>query len=229
LEFDVIATNLEMAKAKLLEAEAELIQAKLLLSFADIKAPFDGVINRIPYRRGSFVEEGTLLTTISNNEQVFVYFNVAERDYLNFVFNDINYRTQDVGLVLANGLRYEHQGVIETNDAEFNPSTGTVAFRARFPNPNRILLHGLTGKVLLSVFVKDALIIPQKATFNRQEYKCVYVVNNGIVEIKKIKILANLPQFYIIEEGLSFDDKILYEGILRVKEGERIETEELHF
>src|SRR5690606_7541453 len=142
------------------------------------KAPFEGVINRIPYKAGSLVEESTVLTTISNIKEMLVYFNVSESDYLEYLISDTEKSSKEVTLVLANGVPYAHKGIVETMDSEFDSHTGTLAFRARFPNPDKILKHGATGKIQINTLLKDALLIPQKSTFDRQEELFVFVLES---------------------------------------------------
>jgi RND family efflux transporter MFP subunit len=222
-EYDLTLVRMETLKAKWEEAKSDESMARLNLSYAQVKAPFDGIINRIPNKTGSLVEEGALLTTISNNKEVFVYFNVSERDYLDYALSKSEGESKEVTLVLANGAAYNQTGIIETTESEFNKSTGTIAFRARFPNPDQVLKHGSSGKIQLKTIFRDALLIPQKSTFDRQEYLCVYVVNqDSIVQVRKIVPLVRLPQLLVIGQGLSQKDRIIYEGVQLVKEGDKI-------
>lgn len=135
-ELDLWATKVALQKAKLSAAKVEKEQATLHFQFTKIRAPFNGVINRIPFKKGSLVDEGALLTSISNNEFVFAYYNVSEIDYLEYA-QDNNKSNNKVKLVLANNTLYPQQGVIETTESEFDASTGNIAFRAKFPNQSR--------------------------------------------------------------------------------------------
>lgn len=230
-KYNLAKAKLKALKAKLKEAQADEAQAILNLSFTRVKAPFDGIINRIPKKVGSLVEEGVLLTTISNNKEMLAYFNVSEIDYLDFVSSKNTKKGEKISLVLANGTPYKHKGVIETIESEFNKSTGTIAFRAKFPNPNYILKHGATGKIQINTDVKNAMLIPQKVTFDLQEHLCVYVVDkNNTVHIKKITPLLRLSNFFVINsDAITKHDKIIYEGIQKVKEGDKIIPEFILF
>lgn len=233
----VSTTELEMAKAKVSalnakvsEALSDENQAKLNLSFAQIKAPFNGIINRIPNKVGSLVEEGVLLTTISNNKEVFAYFNVSERDYLDYVVSLDHEKSKEVTLRLANNTLYPHKGIIETTDSEFDKNTGTIAFRAKFPNPNNILKHGATGKILVNTALKNAMLIPQKSTFDQQENLCVYAIDSvGTVQIKKILPSLRFAKLFVVESGLSPQDKFIYEGLQKVKVGDKITPDLVSF
>jgi RND family efflux transporter MFP subunit len=216
-------SKVEAHQAKLEEARANESNAALQLSFTDIKAPFTGIINRIPFKAGSLVDEGSLLTTLSNNEAVFAYFNLAEADYLNYIRSKKQGNEKEVKLVLANGDLYEHKGRIETVEGEIDKQTGNIAFRARFPNPQRQLRHGATGKILWPESLKSALIIPQKAVFEIQDKNWVYVLDKeDKAQLRAVQISYRLPRLYVVSAGLSTNDRVLYEGIQKVKEGEKL-------
>ncbi len=220
-EVEMAKAKVDAAKAKVEEAQSLEYSAKLRLSLCDITAPFDGFVDRFPNKIGSLVDEGTLVTTLSDNNEVFAYFNVSERDYLDFMKNlKLGAKTSEVELVLANGELYEHRGLIETIDGQFDNETGTIAFRARFKNPDRLLKHGASGKIRLERKIKNALIIPQKSTFEIQDKIYVYVINDkNVLEARNIRIALRLPNIYIVESGISKKDKILLEGIQLVREG----------
>lgn len=225
-EFDLAWAKLEALNAKIEEAKAHEGSASLQLSFAQIKAPFSGIINRIPNKTGSLIEDGALLTTLSNNEEVFAYFNVSENDYLDYVNSNQANESKEISLRLANNSLYPHKGKIETIESEFNKNTGNIAFRARFPNPDKILKHGATGKVQITKAIKNALLIPQKSTFEIQGNTYIFLIDkNNEVQMRKIFPSVRLPHFYIIGSGLSANERFIYEGIQRVKEGDIIETE----
>lgn len=229
-DYDLANAKADAAKAKVEEAKAEEAQANLNLSFAEIKAPFDGIINRIPNKTGSLIDEGTLLTTISNNEEVFTYFNVSEKDYLEFVTKEGQVKSKEVSLILANGAIYNHKGIIETSESEFDQNTGNIAFRAKFPNPDNLLKHGASGKVQVKNVLGNAIIIPQKSTFEIQGNTYVFVVDkNNNVKMRKVVTAFRLPHVYVISSGLLSDDTFIYEGIQKVKEGEKVQTEKILF
>lgn len=223
----VVAPNeLAMAKAKLDKAKAELALTKVHLQFTEIRAPFDGIIDRFHVRLGSLVDEGDLLTELSDNSKMWVYYNVPEAQYLDFkeqLYNDKN--KVKVNLLMANNKEFEYPGVVETIEADFNNETGNIAFRATFPNPKSLLRHGETGNIRMTEPLKGAILIPQKATFEVLDKKYVFVITkDNKVESKEITILAELPHIFAVK-GLATSDKILLEGLRLVKEGEKIETE----
>lgn len=212
-----------MAKAKLDAANAELKLAQIHLSFTDIKAPFSGIINRLPLKLGSLVNEGDLLTTLSDNGGIYAYFNVSEPEYLNYQMHAAERENNIVSLILANGQPFTDKGMIQTIEGEFDNETGNIAFRAKFPNPNQLLRNGQTGKIQMTLPLTGALIIPQKATYEMQDQTYVFVVDkNGIVKSRNIKVEYELPDIYVISSGLTTGDKILLEGIQKVKDDQKV-------
>jgi membrane fusion protein, multidrug efflux system len=199
--------------------------AKLHLSFTEIRAPFDGTIDRLPLKLGSLVDEGELLTSLSDNSQMFAYFNVSEPEYLDYQTDVKDRGSNRVNLLMANNEPLKYQGTVETIESEFNSETGNIAFRAKFPNPDRLLKNGETGKVQMTVPMHNALIIPQKASFEIQEKTYVFVVDkNGTVKSRNITIVNELPDLYVVGSGLSEGDHILLEGIQKVKDDDKVEV-----
>jgi membrane fusion protein (multidrug efflux system) len=128
--------------------------------------------------------------------------------------------------VLANNTVYPQQGIIETTESEFDASTGNIAFRAKFPNESRLLKQGSSGKILAPSHFKNAILIPQKATFEVQGNIYVYVVDKqNKVGIKKINPVVRLSNFFVLDIGLEKSDTIILEGIQTVKEGDIIKPQ----
>jgi membrane fusion protein, multidrug efflux system len=212
-----------VAQAKLQAAKAEVALAKIHLSFTEIRAPFDGTIDRIPLKLGSLIDEGELLTSLSDNSQMFAYFNVSEPEYLQYQTNVKDRAETKVGLVLADGQTFKYKGNVEVIESEFNNETGNIAFRARFPNTGKLLRNGETGQVQMLVPLKNAIVIPQKATYEIQDKKYVFVVDkNSKVSSKEISITGEIPDLYVISSGITANDKILLEGVQKVKENDKI-------
>ncbi len=223
---DVVSPNeLAIAKAKLDKAKAEVKLAATHKSLTQIRAPFEGIMGRFRVRLGSLVEEGELLTTLSDNSTIWVYFNVSEAEYLKYRSRPEADKSTPVKLVMANGEVFDQPGKVETIEADFNNETGNLAFRATFPNPQRLLRHGQTGKIVMSLPVKNALVIPQKATFDILDKKFVFVVDDkNMIRSRPIAVAAEMPQIYVIESGLDERDKILVEGLRKVRDGMAIEA-----
>jgi len=212
-----------LAQAKLAQAQAQVSLAKLHLSFTDIRAPFSGTIDRIPKKLGSLIDEGELLTTLSDNSKMYAYFNVSEPEYLDYQNNIKGRGNSNVSLLLANNELLKYKGKVEVIESEFDNETGNIAFRASFPNNDKLLRNGQTGKILMVVPVTNALIIPQKATYEIQDKKYVFVVdNNNVVRSREITITGEVPDLYVVKSGLSATDKIILEGVQKVKDDDKI-------
>jgi membrane fusion protein (multidrug efflux system) len=219
----VSPNELALAKAKLDKAKAELALAQTHLDFTLIRAPFDGIMDRFHVREGSLLEEGELLSTLSDNSNMWVYFNVPEAEYLDYITKDKSARPDEVKLQMANKKLFEYAGKLQTIEADFNNETGNIAFRAIFANPKRVLRHGETGNILMPISLHDAVIIPQKATFEILDKKYVYVVDEkNIVSSREIVVGTEMPHLYEVIAGLTEKDKILLEGLRKVKNKQKI-------
>jgi len=220
---NVVAPNeLAMAKAKLDKAKAEVVLNQAHLRFTEIRAPFDGIIDRLAVRPGSLVGEGDLLTTLADNSQMWVYFNVPEAQYLDFKTKQDGNQPQ-VHLMMANHELFSYPGIVETIEADFDNETGNIPFRATFPNPKGLLRHGETGSIQMTAPIKNALLIPQKATFEVLDKKYVYVLDDqNRVQAREIGIGGEMNDIYIVSTGLKATDKILLEGLRKVKNNDKI-------
>lgn len=221
---NIVSKNeLALSKAKLDRAKAEVSLAQVHLGFTEVRAPFDGIMDHFQVRLGSLVDEGDLLTTLSDNSKMWVYFNVPEAEYLNYKAHTQQENLDHVNLLMANQQIFRYPGVVQTVEADFNNETGNIAFRATFPNPNGLLRHGETGNIQMTLPLKKALIIPQKATFEVLEKKYVYVVDKeNKIRSREITIAAEMPHIFVVGSGLNKDDKILLEGLRQVRESEKI-------
>lgn len=227
---NVVSKNdLAMAKAKLSRAKADLYMAKTHLQFTEIRAPFDGIIDKFKVRLGSLIEEGDLFTTLSDNSSLWVYFNVPEAEYLDYMSRSKKENTSEVKLQMANNVIYPHQGKIETIEADFNNETGNIAFRATFENPDGLLRHGETGTILLNSPLKNVLIIPQKATFEVLDQKYVFVVDkNNRVKSRNITVGFEFQHLFVVTSGLSIGDKIVMDGLRKINENDTIKYKYIH-
>jgi len=161
---------------------------------------------------------------LSDISKMWVYFNVPEAEYLDYKTNKLDENPVAVRLKMANGEVFDQAGKIETIEADFDNKTGNIEFRAVFPNPKQILRHGETGNILIDIPYKNALIIPQKATFEILDKTYVYVVNKEHkLEQRLITVAAELPYLFIVKSGLKEGDNVLLEGLRKVHNGEKIE------
>jgi membrane fusion protein (multidrug efflux system) len=225
-ELALATSKVRDAEARVTEARAGEAAARLNLGYTLVRAPFDGIIDRIPLKRGSIVEEGTLLTTVSDLHEVYAYFNVGEGEYLQYIKARQQHPDQhsdSVRLTLADGSAYPLPGHIETTESEFDPSTGSLAFRARFANPQRMLKHGASGRIRLTTTLPKALLLPQKSVFEIQDKNYVYVVDpQGVVHMRNFVPQTRTGDFYVVKQGLKAGERVVHEGASSLKDKQRI-------
>jgi membrane fusion protein (multidrug efflux system) len=225
---EVALKEAELAKAK---AKVNLAQAEL--NFMNVKAPFDGIVDRQRNQLGSLISEGDILTTFSDNSLMWVYFNVPEKDYLAYK-SDLDKDKAEgneekhlqIELKLANGKIFPQHGKIGAIEADFNNTTGNIAFRADFPNPESLLRNGQTGTILIHRILNNVVVIPQRATYETLAKRYAYVVDkDNVVHQRDITIEAVLEDIFVIKDGLEEGDKIILEGIRQVRDGDTVKYE----
>jgi membrane fusion protein, multidrug efflux system len=223
VEKDIIsATEASMSAAKLNKVKAELELAKTHLGFTEIRAPFDGLIGRFgDIRLGSLLEENQLLTTLSDMHRIWVYFNVPESVYLNYMKN--KRLSQNVKLELANKEIYPEAGKIEAIQSDFNSTSGNIAFRAGFNNPHALLRYGETGQILWPKKISQAVIVPQKSTYEILDKRFILIVDKtGVIHEREIKVAREEPNVYLIASGIAPDEMFLLERQNQLDKGDKI-------
>ncbi len=225
----ISANEVALYKAKLAKAEAKLVLAEAKLNFAKIKAPFDGIVDRQRQQLGSLVKEGDILTTLSDNSVMWVYFNVPEKQYLEYMAHRKQHEAEDrIELVLANQEKFPYPGKIGNGkgaiEGQFDNTHGNIAFRADFPNPDSLLRHGQTGTILIHRTLKNAVVIPQRATFELLDKRYVWVLGeDDVAKQRLITIKHELEDVFVINSGLDVKDKIVLEGVREVTDGNKVE------
>ncbi|MFH6967660.1 efflux RND transporter periplasmic adaptor subunit [Flavobacterium sp. FlaQc-28] len=225
----------ESALAALAQANAALVNAKINLGYTTVTSPVDGVVGSIPFRLGSLVSSNTAeaLTTVSSIGNVYAYFAMNEKALLNFTKDNTGISLSqkikslpDVSLLLSDGSAYDQKGKIETVNGLINTETGTVNIRARFSNPKGIIRSGSSTTIRIPSEVKDAMIIPQSATFELQDKIFAVVVGkDGKTKNANITILENTAKnYYVVTSGLKAGDEIVLEGVASLKEGSEIKA-----
>lgn len=223
----VLDQELALYEAKLAKAEAKVRLAEAELNFATVRAPFDGIIDRLLQQQGSLVKKEDLLTTLSDNSVMWVYFNVPEARYLEYMAGQSGDRANErIELKLADGSIFPETGTIGAIEAKFNNETGNIPFRADFPNPNRLLRHGQTGNVVLHKTLHGAIVIPQRATFEILDKRYVFMVGDDhVVHPREITIQHELDDVFVIGRGLEAKDRIVLEGVRQVRDGDKVDFE----
>jgi membrane fusion protein (multidrug efflux system) len=212
------------ARLKRAQAVAKLAEAEL--NFATVRAPFDGLVGPLKQQEGSFVKEGDVLTTLSDNSVMWVYFHVPEGRYLEYVARPGKDKEGKIELVLADESKFKQAGKIGAIEADFKNETGNIPFRADFPNPRGVLRHGMTGSVLIHRTLKNATVIPQRATFEVLDRRYVYVVGkDGVVHQREIVVQTEVDDIFVLKKGLELTDKIVLEGVRLIHDGDKVEYE----
>lgn len=222
-EWQMADNALLQAKAQLAQAQSNLTTARKNLNYTVITAPSDGVVGSIPNREGSLASPSMAqpLTTISDNSEVYAYFSLNEKDILNLTDNgaaSLNSRINEmpeVSLRLADGTVYPVKGRVATVSGVIDNSTGAANVRALFPNTNGMLRSGSTGSILIPQDNDSALVIPQKATFEIQDRRYVYVVgdSNKVAQTYIQVAPENNGKEYVVTSGLKPGDRVVVEGV----------------
>lgn len=221
--------SLSEAQAALAQAKAAIVSARQNLAYCTVTSPSNGVVGTIPYRVGSLVSSSSAqaLTTVSNIEQMYVYFSMTEKQLLDLTRQNGHSITQafpEVTLQLADGSTYAQKGHVSTVSGVIDQTTGTVSVRADFLNPDHLLKSGGTGSIIIPRTVANTLVIPQSCTTEVQDKIFVYTVgSDNKVKYTEIKVdPQNDGQNYIVTSGLKAGDKIVTTGLTKLQDGMEI-------
>ncbi len=218
--------QLETAKARLAQAKSAYSSVAASIDYANIRSSIDGYVGSINFREGALVSSSDQrpLTTVSTTDEVYVFFALNEKDYINFL-STTEGKTRDeklknfplVELQLANGEIYSEKGKIETVTGQVDRTTGTVSFRAKFKNPSGILANGNSGTIRIPKEYKDVIVVPEVATFEQQGINYVYTVKNDTAYATIIDIENRINKMAIVKSGVSKGDKVIVEGIVKLR------------
>ena len=226
-ELSLAQNQLAVALAELEQAKAQETDARNNLSYTEIKSPSDGVVGTLPYRIGALVSSGMAqpFTVVSDNSEMYVYFSVSENKLRQFrarygSIDKMISQMPEVSLQLNDGALYNKKGRIETVSGVMNSTTGAVQIKALFPNPDRELLSGTIGNVILQGLNTNAILIPMTATVELQDKIIAYRLKNGKAEAAYLTVdRLNDGNHFVVKQGLSVGDTIIAEGVGQVKEG----------
>lgn len=219
----------DAAKAAVAQAEAEGNNAGINLGYTLIKAPVSGYIGRIPFKVGALVGKGETqpLTVVSDIKEVYAYFGMSENDFLKFT-EQVPGKTIDekikalppVELQLADKSIYPYKGKVELMEGQFDRNIGAITFRATFPNADRLLRSGITGKIRIPQNNTGLLPVPQTATYEIQDKVFVFAVgdSNKVVG-KQLHIVGKTTDYYLVDKGVQPGDKIVFAGMDRLTDG----------
>ncbi len=251
--------QLETAKANLSRAEAQLSQARAAqqqanasvsqatanykgvqanIDYSVIRAPISGVIGKINFRNGSLVSANDQipLTTVSDTSEIFAYFSMNEREYLNFLEDSLGATVPEklrnmpmVELELANGNTYPEKGKIAAVTGQIDPQTGTIQFRVSFPNPMKLLSNGNSGIIKVPKLYNQALVVPESATFEQQGLVYVFKVEKDTAKNVLIGVTDRVNNLVVIKDGINKGDKIVAQGVGTLKPGTAVKPKPANF
>lgn len=235
----VSQVQLETAEARLAQAKATYNSITANIGYANITSPVDGFVGAIPYRQGTLVSPSTPLplTTVSNTNEVYGYFSMNEADYVDFLQKTPGATLEEkmkhfppVKLQLPNGEVYAHEGRIKAVTAQVDPATGSVSFRATFPNPEHLIPNGSSGVILVPVDYAKAVLVPQESTYEQQGKVYVFqVLGDTAVTAKVIDVRDQVDNLYVVRSGIRAGDVIVARGAAQLREGARIRPQPMAF
>lgn len=233
-ELQTAQNDLATAEATLEQAKASLVDAGNNLSYTEVRSPVKGVVGTLPYRVGTLVSPQMTqpLTSVSDNAEMWVYFSVSEKELQGMMRrhgsrDKVLASFPPVSLTLSDGSEYPHRGQIETLSGVVNPQTGAVQVKTVFQNPDRQLLSGSVGNVVMPHSERNVIVIPKNATYEVQDKVYAYRVKDNTAESVEIKVAAfNDGNEYIVLSGLENGDVIVTEGVGSLRDGQALKTRE---
>ncbi|WP_179334894.1 efflux RND transporter periplasmic adaptor subunit [Winogradskyella costae] len=235
----ISAVQLETAKANLAQAKANYSGVTANIGYATIKSPIDGYVGSINFREGALISpsDARPLTTVSEIDQVYAFFSFNEAQYINHLQRSEGTtkaerikNSPDLSLILANGTEYSEKGRIQTSTGQVNQNTGTIKIRAAFDNPNEILTNGNSGTIKFPIEYKDAIVVPQTATFEQQGNIMIFkLVAENKIETVILKVQGTVDNLYVVESGLDTNDKIVVSGVGKLRNGMVISPQDTSF
>ncbi|TXE16308.1 efflux RND transporter periplasmic adaptor subunit [Psychroserpens burtonensis] len=240
VEKNIISSiQLETAKANLAQAKANYSGVVANIDYATIKSPIDGYVGAINFREGALISpsDATPLTEVSEISKVYAFFSFNEAQYIDHLQRSEGKskaerieNAPDVSLVLPNGKMYSETGRIQTSTGQINQNTGTITIRAAFNNPNELLTNGNSGKIRIPIEYKNAIVVPQSATFEQQKDILIYTLDkDNKAKSTLIKVKDRVGNLYVIESGLIEGDKIIISGVGKLRTGTPIIPQETSF
>lgn len=226
-ELDDALSDQRAAQANVESAKAALETARLNLEWSTVTSPIDGIAGIAQFQVGALVNGQSALTTVSTVDPIQVLFQLSEQEYLLGVEAEkdgIQPGEHELDLVLADGSTYPHRGKPTVADREVNVKTGTIAVKGSFPNPGNVLRPGQFAKVRMAVRVaQGALLVPQRAVSELQgSFQVAVVKSDGTIDLRTVKPGLQVEEGWIIDEGLKPGEKVVVEGLQKVKAGTQV-------
>ncbi|MFV0153003.1 efflux RND transporter periplasmic adaptor subunit [Empedobacter falsenii] len=215
------------AQAGVTQAQANYKGAQANVDYSVVRAPISGVLGSINFRQGTLVgpTDQTPITTVSKTNQVYAYFSMNEKEYLNFITKSEGSTLKDklnkipaVELVLANGDVYPEKGKIQTVTGQINPTTGTIDFRVTFNNEAKLLANGNSGRIRVPKTYVDVLVVPEAATFEQQGMTYVYKVTKDTAYATPITVVERANNIAVVKDGVKKGDKVVAQGVGKLRD-----------
>ena len=236
-DLDSAVAQYEVGISSVKAAQANLKAAKIQLGYTKIYSPISGIIGKTKAKVGDFVgrqPSPIILNTVSRIDTVLVQFFITESQYLMFMRRFMlkidageldKAEKSGLELILSDGSVYDHKGKADFVNREVDPTTGALLIQASFPNPDELLRPGQFARVKGEIeVVKDGILIPQRCVMELQGTFTVYVVGaENKIQAKEVKVGPKIKSFWLIREGLKVDEKVVYEGLQKVRDGTVVE------
>lgn len=236
-------SQLEAAKAQLAQAEAAYQSIVADINYSNITSPINGFVGEVRIRQGNLVSSSSSvpLTTISEINQVYAFFTMNEKQYLNFIKevpgNSIQEKIQQIPkitLIMANGDTYPYPGTIQTINSQVDKQSGTISFRAMFDNPEHILTNGSTGTIQIPKRYNNVVVVPQEATYESQDKILVMKVErsadgSSVAHAKTIEVSDRSQGVYVVKSGIDAGDEIIVKGVRGISDGSPVKTNIIPF
>ncbi len=224
--------ELETATALQTSAKATYNGVLAQIDYGNVRAAIDGIVGEIPFRVGSLVSPSDIepLTTVSELNEVYAYYSMNEKEYLSFLRNTQGSSVREkiknfpkVKLILADDSEYDQEGTVETTTGQIDTQTGTVSFRARFPNPNGLLNNGNSGFIKIPQQYNEVLVVPEQSTFENQTIVYVFSVKESDTVVQKaITPIRRINNLLLIKDGLNEGEQIVGQGVSKIGNGTKI-------
>jgi membrane fusion protein (multidrug efflux system) len=225
--------TVKAAEAQIEVARSSLQGAQLNLGYTKLRSPINGIAGIRAANIGDLVgtDQKALLTTVSQIDPIFVQFPISEQEYFGLrqlLLTKASRQGEDLELILPDGTVYDHKGKIDIIGREIEASTGTLRVRGIFPNPGNVLRPGQYSRIRTATRIdKDALLVPQRAVHELQgEYELAVVDGDNRVSLRNVKASNRVGSYWIIEQGLSADDRVVIEGLQKIKTGDRVDPKD---
>jgi membrane fusion protein (multidrug efflux system) len=223
--------QLQTARSNLQAAKATYENARINLGYTLIKSPVSGVVGRITLKPGSLLTAGLAepITTVASNGDVFAYFSFDEKkliqlcDSLPGTLKQKVSKLPPVELILANGQKYDYKGKLQLGSSIVDQTTGSLQMKAVFPNPQALLHTGASGTIKVPTVYTNVILVPQKATYEIQDKKMIYLVDaKGVIHATNITVVNSTADQYVVSEGVQEGAEYVTEGLNRLKDGDKI-------